>query len=201
MAKSKSYGGLIFLLILVVAAAGGTWYYFFGRPTKQPEFSSVKVTRGNVIQTISATGNLQTTSSVTISSQVSGNVIEINADFNDRVTKGQWLLKIDPSTYKQKLRQAQADLESAQATTVRQRGDTTRTKELFAKTLISQSEYDTSVAALAQAESNLVSREALYENAQTDLARCRQCEPIRGGALHADQRPHQTANQRGRFRG
>src|SRR6266700_5969954 len=108
MAKSKSFGGLIFLAIVVVAAAGGTWYYFYGRPTKQPEFSTVKVTRSNVIQTISATGNLQTTSQVTISSQVSGNVIEINADFNDRVTKGQWLLKIDPSTYEQKLKQAKA---------------------------------------------------------------------------------------------
>ena len=110
MAKTRSYGGLLFTLIVVLGAAAGGWYYFAGRADKQPEYSTVKVGRGNVVQTISATGNLQTTSQVTISSQVSGNVIAINADFNDIVKKGQWLLKIDPSTYRQRLRQATADL-------------------------------------------------------------------------------------------
>jgi HlyD family secretion protein len=184
MAKSKSYGGLIFLTVVVLAAAGGSWYYFFGRPAKQPEFSTVKVSRGNIVQTISATGTLQTTSQVTISSQVSGNVIAINADFNDSVTKGQWLLKIDPSTYQQKMVQAKADLESAKANTIKIRGDTARSKDLIAKNLISQSEYDTAVAQLAQAESTLVSREAAYENTQTDLNRCTIYSPIDGVVLN-----------------
>jgi HlyD family secretion protein len=184
MAKSKSYGGLIFLALVVLAAAGGSWYYFFGRPPKLPEFSTVKVTRGNITQTISATGTLQTTSSVTISSQVSGNVIAINADFNDKVTKGQWLLKIDPSTYQQKLRQANADLESAKATAIKTRGDTLRTKDLFTKNLVAKSDYDAAVALLAQAESTLVSREALAENAQTDLDRCTIYSPIDGVVLN-----------------
>ena len=184
MAKSKSYGGIIFLTVVVLAAAGGSWYYFFGRPEKPPEFSTVKVARASVIQTISATGNLQTTSQVTISSQVSGNVMAINADFNDKVTKGQWLLKIDPSTYQQRLRQAQADLEAAKANTTKIRGDTARNKDLFTKALISQADYDSAVAQLAQAESTLVSREAAAENAQTDLARCVIYSPIDGIVLN-----------------
>lgn len=184
MAKSKNYGGLIFLALIVLAAACGSWYYFFGRPEKQPEYSTVKVTRGNIVQTISATGNLQTTSQVTISSQVSGNVIAINADFNDRVSKDQWLLKIDPSTYQQKLIQAKADLESAKANAIKMRGDTVRIKDLFAKSLLSQSDYDTAVALLAQAESTLVSREAAFENSQTDLNRCTIYSPIDGVVLN-----------------
>src|SRR4051812_22487228 len=101
MAKSKSSAGLIFLILVVLAAAGGTGYYYYGKSDKQPEYSTVKVGRGNVVQSISATGTLQTTSQVTISSQVSGNVVALapNADFNGKVTKGQWLLKIDPTTY------------------------------------------------------------------------------------------------------
>ncbi len=184
MAKSKSYGGLIFLVLVILIAAGGSGYYFYGKGDKQPEYSSVKVARGNIVQTISATGNLQTTSQVTISSQVSGNVIAINADFNDIVKKGQWLLKIDPSTYQQKLRQAQADLEATKAATIKTRGDTVRTKDLFEKNLVSQSDYDTAVAALAQAESNLVSRQAAAENAQTDLDRCIIYSPIDGVVLN-----------------
>ena len=184
MAKSKSHGGLIFLTVIVLAAAGGTWYYFFGRPEKPPEYSTVKVARANVVQTISATGNLQTTSQVTISSQVSGNVLAINADFNDVVKKGQWLLKIDPSTYIQKLTQAKADLAAAQATTIKTRTDTQRSHELFAKSLIAQSDLDLADATLAQAESNLVSKQAALENAQTDLDRCVIYSPIEGVVLN-----------------
>lgn len=184
MAKSNSSGGLIFLAVVVLAAAGGTWYYFHGKTDKQPEYTTVKVSRGNIVQTISATGTLQTTSQVTISSQVSGNVIDINTDFNQTVKKGQWLLKIDPSTYQQKLRQAKADFESAKANTLKIRGDTARTKELFQKNLVSQSEYDTAVAQLAQTESTLISREAAFENAQTDLDRCTIYSPIDGVVLN-----------------
>jgi HlyD family secretion protein len=184
MAKSRSSGGLIFTLIVVLGAVAGGWYYFASRADKQPEYSTVKVVRGNLTQTISATGNLQTTSQVTISSQVSGNVIAINADFNDIVKKDQWLLKIDPSTYQQKLRQSTADLEAAKANTKKTEGDTARSKDLFAKNLISQSDYDTAVATLAQAESNLVSKQAAMENAQTDLDRCIIYCPIDGVILN-----------------
>ena len=184
MAKSKSYGGLITLLVIVLAAGGGSWYYFLGRPEKPPEYSTIKVARGSIVQTISATGSLQTTSQVTISSQVSGNVRETNADFNDQVKKGQWLLKIDPSTYEQKLKQAKADLEAAKASTIKIRGDTARNKELFDKKLISQSDYDAAVASLAQSESTLVSRQAAAENAQTDLERCVIYSPIDGVVLN-----------------
>jgi len=184
MAKSKFSGGLIFLALVVLGAAGGSWYYFFGRPEKPPEYSTVTVTRTNVVQTISATGNLQTTSQVTISSQVSGNVIAINADFNDVVKKGQWLLKIDPATYNQRLTQATADLASAKASTIKIRGDTARSKDLFAKNLIAQADYDTAVADLAQAEATLVSKQAAVENAQTDLDRCVIYSPIDGVVLN-----------------
>lgn len=186
MAKSKSYGGLVFLIIVLLAAAGGAGYYFYGKGDKQPEFSTVKVQRGNIVQTISATGSLQTTSQVTVSSQVSGNVLEINADFNDKVTKGQWLLKIDPSTYQQRLKQAEADFNAAKASTEKVRGDTARSKELYEKNppLISKSEYDTAVAQLAQSESTLVSREAAFQNAKTDLERCVIYCPIDGIVLN-----------------
>jgi HlyD family secretion protein len=184
MAKSKNHGGLIFLTVVVLAAAGGSWYYFFGRPDKQPEYSTVKVARANVIQTISATGNLQTTSQVTISSQVSGNVLAINADFNDIVKKGQWLLKIDPATYIQKLTQAKADLASANANAVKSRADAARNKELFAKNLIAQSDYDVVLATLADTEATLVNKQAAVETAQTDLDRCIIYSPIDGVVLN-----------------
>jgi HlyD family secretion protein len=176
--------GPLITLIVVAALGYAGWYYYDKKSSKEPEYSTVKVTRGNVIQTISATGNLQTTSQVTISSQVSGNVIAINADFNDIVKKGQWLLKIDPSTYEQKLTQAKADLDATKASTVKTREDAARSQDLFKKNLISQSDNDTAIATLAQAESNLISKQAALENAQTDLDRCIIYSPIDGVVLN-----------------
>jgi HlyD family secretion protein len=184
MAKSKSPAGLIILILVVLAAAGGTWYYFYGRGEKQPEFATVKVGRGNVVQTITATGTLQTTSQVTISSQVSGNVMAINADFNDVVKKGQWLLKIDPATYNQRLTQAKADLASAKANAEKARADASRNKDLYDRKLISQSDYDVVIANLAQMEAALINKQAALEAAQTDLDRCVIYSPIDGVVLN-----------------
>ncbi len=184
MAKSRSLVGPIITIIVVAALGYAGWYYWDKKSSKEPEYSTVKVTRGNIIQTISATGNLQTTSQVTISSQVSGNVIAINADFNDIVKKGQWLLKIDPSTYDQKLTQAKADLAATTASTTKTREDAARTQDLFKKNLISQADNDTAIATLAQAESNLISKQAALVNAQTDLDRCVIYSPIDGVVLN-----------------
>lgn len=184
MAKSKGYGGLIFLLVVVAAAAAGTFYYYKGKGDKKPEFATVKVSRGNIRQVISATGNLQTTNQVTVSSQVSGNVIDINADFNSVVKKGQWLLKIDPSTYEQRLRQAKANLESAKASNARAKSDAARTKALYEQNLATKAEYEASVASIAQADSSLISAEATYANAEIDLERCTIYSPIDGVILN-----------------
>jgi len=184
MAKSRSLVGPIITVIVVAALGYGGYYFWSKRAAKEPEYSTVKVVRGNLIQTISATGNLQTTSQVTISSQVSGNVVAINADFNDTVKKGQWLLKIDPETYEQKLTQAKASLAATKASTVKTREDTARSADLFKKNLISQSDNDAAIANLAQAESNLISAQAAVENAQTDLDRCVIYSPIDGVVLN-----------------
>lgn len=186
MAKSKSSAGLIFLILVVLAAAGGTGYYYYGKSDKQPEYSTVKVGRGNIIQSISATGTLQTTSQVTISSQVSGNVVQLGADFNETVTKGQMLLRIDPTTYEQRLKQAEADFVAAKANTTKVREDTARTESLYksAVPLVTKAEFDTAVAQLAQSESTLVSREAALANAKTDLSRCVITSPIDGVVLN-----------------
>ena len=82
MAKSKSYGGLIVLLIVIAAAAGGGWYYFRGKADKQPEFQTTKVARGDITQSVTATGDLQPVVTVDIGAQVSGQIKEVLVDFN-----------------------------------------------------------------------------------------------------------------------
>ena len=59
-------------------------------------FRTAMVERGNIRVAISSTGTLSATSTVTVGSQISGQVTEILVDFNDRVTQGQVLARIDP---------------------------------------------------------------------------------------------------------
>lgn len=183
MAKSKHYGGLIFLLVAVAAAAGGTWYYFKGRGEKEPEFISVKVSRGDITQAVTATGDLQPVVTVDIGAQVSGQIKEVMVDYNSRVKMGDVLAKIDESTPTQRLRQAEADLASAKANNQLIQLNVQRTKELFEKQLVSQQELDNVSAQLAQSNATMLTREAAVANAKLDLERCTITSPIDGIVL------------------
>src|SRR4051812_10596067 len=156
MAKSKSYGGLIVLLVVVLAAAGGGWYYYHNKSDVKPEFQITKVARGDITQSVTATGDLQPVVTVDIGAQVSGQIKEVLVDFNSIVKAGDVLARIDESTPTQKLKQAQADLESTKATNKLQQLNVDRTKELFEKKLVSQQELDNADAQLAQSNATLL---------------------------------------------
>src|SRR5436190_15980155 len=115
MAKPRNLGGIIFIVLLLAAAGAGAWYYFDKKADKQPEISTTKVARGDITQVVTATGDLQSVTSVDVSSQISGQIIEVLVDFNTPVKNGQVLARLDPATYIQKLKAAKADLASTEA--------------------------------------------------------------------------------------
>jgi HlyD family secretion protein len=194
MAKSKNYGGLVVLLVVIAATAGGGWYYFKGRGDRQPEFNTVKITRGDITQTVTATGDLQPVITVDVGAQVSGQIKEVLVDFNSRVKAGDILALIDESTPTQRLRQAEADLESAKANNRLIQLNVQRTLELFEKNLVSQQELDNVQAQLAQSNSTLLTREAAVANATLDLERCTIRAPIDGIVLNRNTDKGRTVN-------
>jgi HlyD family secretion protein len=194
MAKSKSYGGLITLFVVIAAAAGGTWYYVKGKAQKQPEFITIKIARGDIIQAVTATGDLQPVVTVDIGAQVSGQIKEVLVDFNSIVKAGDVLARIDESTPTQRLKQARADLESASASNKLVQLNVARTRELFEKKLVSQQELDGADAQLAQSNANLLQRRASVENAEIDLQRCTIVAPIDGMVLDRKTDKGRTVN-------
>jgi HlyD family secretion protein len=185
MSRPRSSGfsatKLIIVIALLAAAAGG-WYLFAGRKgeTAEPEFVTAKVVRGDVMQAVTATGQLDPLITVDVGSQISGLVVELNADFNTEVKEGMILAKIDPATYQQRLRQAEADYASAEASNRLQKLNTERTRELFEKKLVTRQELDQAEAQLAQSNAQLLTRQAAVENAKVDLERCTIRSPIDG---------------------
>ena len=194
MAKSKSYGGLIVLLIVIAAAAGGSWYYFRGKNDKQPEFQTTRVGRGDITQSVTATGDLQPVVTVDIGAQVSGQIKEVLVDFNSQVKQGDILAKIDEATPQQKLLQAKADLASAEASNQLIQINAERTKELFEKKLVSQQELDSINAQLAQSNATLLTRKAAVANATLDLERTVITAPIDGIVLDRKTDKGRTVN-------
>ncbi|HEX2853121.1 MAG TPA: efflux RND transporter periplasmic adaptor subunit [Opitutaceae bacterium] len=183
MAKSRSFSGLFLLLLVLAAAGGGGWYYFNKEGDKTPEYTTVKVARGNITQAVTATGDLQPVVTVDIGAQVSGQIKEVLVDFNSIVKAGDVLARIDEATPTQRLKQAEADLASTLANNRLVVMNATRTRDLFEKKLVSQQELDNVEATLAQSEATLLTRRAAVEDAKLTLSRTVITAPIDGMVL------------------
>jgi HlyD family secretion protein len=167
-------------LLAAIAVIGAGWYFWNQRSDKAPEYSTINVTRGDVVQVVTATGGLQSPTSVDVSSQVSGLIQKLLVDYNTEVKTGQVLAQLDPATYQSKVQQAQAQLANTQANFTLVRLNAERTRELRAKGLVTQQELDTAEAQMAQADAQMKIQQANVDSAKVDLSRCTIYSPIDG---------------------
>src|SRR5205809_4685518 len=79
------------------------------------EYQTAPVTRGDITQIVTATGTLNPVVNVQVGSQISGNILKLNADFNSQVKAGQIVAEIDPATYSAIVHQCEGDLANAKA--------------------------------------------------------------------------------------
>src|SRR5438270_13246708 len=96
------------LIVVAVGAGAGAYYIRRGGPELQVQTSPIS--RGDIIDTVGATGTLQAVTTVQVGSQVSGNIAWLGADFNSIVRKGQVTARLDPSLFAAQLQQPRANL-------------------------------------------------------------------------------------------
>jgi len=149
--------------VLVVLVVAGYALYRHGR-AEPLNFKSETVSRGDLTQTVTATGTLNPVTSVQVGCQVSGTIQTNYVDFNSQVKAGQLISQIDPRLYQAQVAQAEADLANATANLELQQVQTTRSAELYTNHLVSASDYDTAVATLHQAEAMVKIKQALLDN-------------------------------------
>lgn len=174
---------LVLPLLLVSSLAGG---YYWWRQSTLPQpvtFRTVTVSRGTLTQSVTASGGLQPVSTVDVSSQVSGLIVEVPVDYNTEVKKGDILARLDPATYTNRLRQAEAELANTTANHQLVRLNAERIRALHQRNLVSQQELDQAEAQLSQADAQLLIRNAAVETAKVDLSRCTITSPIDGIVL------------------
>src|SRR4029079_14973032 len=103
---------IAFAAMVLVVAAG---FLFRSQQTPAAQYLTARVERGNLRNTVTATGTLQAVTTVQVGSQASGTISALYADFNSKVKKGQVIAQLDPSTTRAQVDQAKANLQNARA--------------------------------------------------------------------------------------
>jgi HlyD family secretion protein len=167
LTKKKIAAALGLLLI----GAGAIAYYSKNKTpvVEPPRFRTAAVDTGNITQTVTATGTINPVALINIGSQVSGTVGELKADFNDHVTKGQVLLKLDPTIFNAQIRQADAQLASARASLRLAQATHQRNQSLLSQNYISPLALDQSKREVDVAQANIQLASAQLARAQADF--------------------------------
>jgi HlyD family secretion protein len=164
------------VLILGVIGGGGFWYYRYSRKPTPPTVTTAAVTRGDIVETVGATGTLQAVTTVQVGTQVSGTIASLGADFNSLVKKGQVIARLDPSLFQTQIEQARANLIRAQADLERLKvmladaqSKLTRARELSNRQLIPRTDLETAEVNVQAAQAQIRSQEAQITQAQASL--------------------------------
>ena len=172
----------IFVLLIVAAIGAGAGAYYIRHAGSEIAVNTAPVTRGEIVDTVGATGTLQAVTTVQVGSQVSGNISYLGADFNSIVHSGQVIARLDPSMFDAQLQAARANLMQAEANFTKAQSDLerakvqlidaqqkhARAKELAARSLVPQSDLDAAKVAVDVAQAALGSQQATV--AQTQAA-------------------------------
>lgn len=156
-------------MALVIAAG----FIFRGQQTSAAQYLTAKVERGNLRNTVTATGTLQAVTTVQVGSQASGTISALHADFNSRVKKGQVIAQLDPSTTQAQVQQARANLEQARAGLVQARAAVAASRagvtDAQARGLAANSTVQNQKSGVLSARANLVALKAQSDDALSFL--------------------------------
>jgi HlyD family secretion protein len=184
--------GAVIIVVLVVAAL-----LLFTGKGGGVEYMTEPVTRGDVVQSVSATGTVNPVTTVNVGTQVSGKIMALYADYNSVVKKGELIAQIDPTLFQAAVDQAKANLANAKATLAKNQAtlaDALRTRDryrdLLARHLVSQSDLDTAETAYLTAkatvdssETQIAQAQAALNQAQTNLFYTRIVSPVDGTVI------------------
>jgi len=175
-----SWGKWVTIFVILAAIAVGIAWYLKNHHEAAPEYQTTVVSRGDLTQVVTATGQLGPVVNVQVGSQISGIVKKLLVDYNSVVKSNQIIAEIDSSPYQISVLKAEADVANAKANQALAEVQAHRADELFTNNLISASDHDTAKAQLLQAQAQVQSDEATLRNAKVQLSYCTIYAPVDG---------------------
>ncbi len=188
-------------IIVLALVAGGIAFLIIKKPwasgDDEIKFNTVQVGRGNIAAQVTAAGALSARSTVQVGAQVSGRVVEIHADFNDKVKKGQVIAKLDDSVLRAQIeqmnaahgvsvanqRKSEVAVKDAERQLVRQK--VLQDQQLIAGAVVEQYEVtlDTAKAALVASKAQVAQSAASLKQGKTNLSYATIYSPVDGTVL------------------
>ena len=175
----KKWWILLFLILL----GGITWWVLATRINKKKNYITLDITRGDITQTVTATGEIQPVNTVSVGSQVSGTIEDIFVDYNSHVNQGDILLTIEPSVLKSSVDEAKASLDSAKSELKYSESEYKRNQSLYADGFISRAEMEKSQTTYEQAEQAVNKAQYSYDRAVTNLGYATITSPVNGTVI------------------
>ena len=172
------------LLVLVLAASCSK--------KEKMTLETATVTRGEITQTVTATGTLESVTQVDVGTQVTGIVANLYADFNSEVKAGQLIAEIDKTTFESELKSADSNLESARLDYEYTKKNYERDKALHEKQLISDYDFDTSRRDYLVAKASYEKAQAERVKAARNLSYAEIVSPIDGIVISREVEVGQT---------
>lgn len=172
-------------LSLFILAVIGCFLFFgmSGKSKAAKSYVTVDVTRGNLSQTVTATGEIMPLNTVSVGSQVSGTIEELYVDYNSKVKQGDLLLKIDTSVLQSSVDEAKASLVSAESQLKYAKSEYERNKTLYNDGYISRAEMEQSQTTFEQAEQRVNQMKYTYNRAVTNLGYATITSPVDGTVI------------------
>ena len=199
-------------IVTAIAVALAVWRWGDEASAEAPQIDSSPLSRGDIVQMVSAVGSVRALNTVEVGSQLSGQIDELHADFNTPVEAGDLLARIDPQTFDRRVQEAEANLAVAVANVEIQaagieksivlhdkaRREYERQRSLVERGSVSESalelaqanyrnagaDVEIARAQLRNAEATVLQREAALEAARIDLERTEIRSPIRGVVIN-----------------
>ncbi|MER3328580.1 MAG: efflux RND transporter periplasmic adaptor subunit, partial [Candidatus Kapaibacterium sp.] len=181
MARKKSKGKIIFLIILIIAAFVAVGYFLSKDKTVDISVRTDQVSLRTITQKVKAIGNLHPETEVKISSEASGEIIELPVMEGDTVKKGQLLARIKPDLIQTQLEQYQAALDAAKTDIDYQKSsleraeyEFSRMRDLYQKEYVAKQDLDRVKTTLDQTRSQYQNSLARYDQSKASLKQIQQ---------------------------
>lgn len=178
MKKKKVIWIVAAVVVLLIVLIGGKKAGWFGNDANLKEVITTKIEPIDIVETVAATGKIQPEVEVMLSSEVSGEIIELPVVEGQQVEKGDLLVRINPDLIQSALNQSQASLQNIKAQLSQSEANLknaelnyNRNKSLYDRGVISKAEWDRTVADYEIAEA---SRESAYYSVQSAQANVKQ---------------------------
>jgi len=165
---------IVTVLAFCIVLIGGKKAGWFGKNGNFKEVETKQIAKIDIVETVSATGKIQPEIEVKLSSEVSGEVIELPIVEGQQVQKGDLLVRVNPDIYESSLSRSQASLQNvkaglnqAEASLKEAKANYDRNKQLFDKGIISKANWDQVVSAYEIAQA---SKQSAYYSVQSSAA-------------------------------